>query len=92
MSVGVTIEFEGSALGERPSRDVAERILTAVRQELAKVGGSLDDGREEKVESRTFLGQLPFYAYGRKVTVRGGYHVDDEPAAAPATTGGDAPT
>ena len=83
MSVSVTVTFEGTALGERPSRNVAERVCKAIENELAGIGG-LNWSREDKVERRSFLGDEPFHNMGHEVEVAFGYHVQDEPAPDPS--------
>ncbi len=88
MSVIVGLTFEGAALGEIPSRDQAEHLARVLREELAKIDGGMDQGREDvsEVKSRQFLGGGEFGAYeytGRKITFSGSYHVD--PPADPPT-------
>ena len=87
MSVRVTLEFEGTALAEIPSRDQVEHLARVLRDELAKIGGSMDDGKEmaDDHKERTFLGSQAFWGYGpgRKVVFEGGYHVDPPPDPAP---------
>ena len=79
MSVTVAVTFEGTALEERPSRNVAERICKAIENELAGIG-SLNWSHEDKEERRPFLGDEPFRDMGRRVEVGFSYHVNDEPA------------
>lgn len=83
MSVSVTIEFSGTALGERPSRDFCEHLLARINEELATVGGALGDGYETKREDRRFLGQEAFWVVERSVRVGGGFHINDDPPADP---------
>ena len=82
MSVTVAVKFEGTALAERPSRNVAERICKAIEGELAGIGG-LNWSHESKEERRPFLGDEPFSPMGRTVEVAFGYHVNDEPTSDP---------
>lgn len=90
MSVRVTVEFEGTALAEIPSRDQAEHLARVLRDELAKIGGSLDEGKEiaEDRKERAFLGSQAFWGYGpgRRVVFEGGYHLNPpaDPAPDPA--------
>jgi hypothetical protein len=82
VSVSGQVTFEGSALGERASRNVAEEIAKAVEGVLAKHGGTINWSTESKQETRPFLGEQPFGQWPeRHVTVGFSYHVNDEPEA-----------
>ena len=79
MSVAGTVTFEGTALGDRPSRNVAEEIVKAVEGVLAKHGGTINWSHESKEEERPFLGDRPWGPWPtRKVEVGFSYHVEDE--------------
>lgn len=68
------------ALAQIPSRDQAEHLARVLRDELAKIGGALNNGKERESETkeRDFLGNQPFVGFGpgREVIFEGSYHID----------------